>query len=252
MAHPPGGYRLADGTKVPSVTTVLGRFKEGGGLMQWAYKTGREHGALDERGHFYGQVQEAPTLTAKLFPQGQPKPAPRHLYDVTALHAAAGTMAHDMIESDILGKPYAFPEQQQSEDGEWAIARAKNAFEQYKAWKAQTRLEIIGTELGQVSEKHRFAGTLDAVGRDQDGKVVLLDWKTSNGIYGEYLYQLAGYALLLEENKPEWTPRGFHILRVAKENADFAHHSYSELDREKEAFALMVRLYEIDLRTKKR
>src|SRR2546429_6791259 len=39
--RPKEGYQLADGTKVPGVTTIIGRFKESGALMQWAFQQGR-------------------------------------------------------------------------------------------------------------------------------------------------------------------------------------------------------------------
>jgi len=42
MPHPTSGYKLQDGTKVPGVTSVIGRFKESGGLIQWAYNRGKE------------------------------------------------------------------------------------------------------------------------------------------------------------------------------------------------------------------
>ncbi len=44
MPHPKQGYRLANGDRCPSVTTIIGRFKESGALIQWAYKRGTEHG----------------------------------------------------------------------------------------------------------------------------------------------------------------------------------------------------------------
>ena len=71
-------------------------------------------------------------------------------------------------------------------------------------------------------------------------------------MYQDYLVQLAAYALLLEECKPEWTPTAFHLLRVAKESADFAHHFFGELEDAKRAFVLMRELYDIDYRLKKR
>jgi hypothetical protein len=37
-----GKYRLADGTRVPSVTEILSRFKEGGALIHWAWRLGME------------------------------------------------------------------------------------------------------------------------------------------------------------------------------------------------------------------
>ena len=38
----PGVYKLADGTRVPSVTTITGRFKESGALIHWAWNLGMQ------------------------------------------------------------------------------------------------------------------------------------------------------------------------------------------------------------------
>lgn len=245
MATPTNGYWL-DGKRLPSVTTILGRFKESGSLIKWAYRQGRDHQRLEDAG----------------------QPAPRDLYDkdaTTAQAALAGTIAHDMIETFILGQ---HPEANEEvvaveiatkygagrEDGPApeVLARARNSFRQFIEWWSNTRLSVTHTEMGLMSKLHRYGGTLDAVGTDSKGRVVLIDWKTSNAVYGDYLYQLAAYALLLEENHPELKPEGFHLLRVAKETADFAHHYFGELEQEKRAFILMRELYEIDARTKKR
>ena len=40
--HPASGYRLKDGTKVPGTTGIIGRFKESGALIYWAYKRGKD------------------------------------------------------------------------------------------------------------------------------------------------------------------------------------------------------------------
>ena len=42
MSRPKGGYKLADGTKVPGVTTVIGKLKDAGPLMYWAWQQGVE------------------------------------------------------------------------------------------------------------------------------------------------------------------------------------------------------------------
>lgn len=245
MATPAGGYWL-DGKRLPSVTTILTRFKDSSGLIKWAYKQGREHQRLESDG----------------------KPAPRDLYDKTgqtAEAALAGTIAHDMIETFILGEhPTSNAELIAAEIGlkhgsgqangpsSDVLTRAGNSFNQFIEWWENTKLVVTHTELGLMSKVHRFGGTLDAVGKDARGRVVLIDWKTSNAVYADYLYQLGGYSILLEENHPELNPQGFHLLRVAKETADFAHHYFGELDAEKRAFLLMRELYEIDSRTRKR
>lgn len=215
MARPSSGYRNAAGEKIPGTTTIIGRWKESGGLLQWAFKQGQSGVA--------------------------------HLYEERDNAALAGNIAHDMIECDILKRERptftAAPE---------LLTKAENAFKQFKEWQEQTRIEIIATETVFVSERYQFGGTIDAIGRDMKGRIVLLDWKTSNAVYQDYLIQLAAYALLLEECKPEWKPEAFHLLRVAKESADFAHHFFGELEDAKKAFVLMRDLYDIDKRLKKR
>lgn len=224
MGRPTQGYYNAAGDKLPGTTTIIGRYKESGGLVQWAYKSGREHERLVAQG----------------------KAAPRHLYDVVDEAALAGNIAHDMIEAHILGKEF------KPEGSDEILAKAQNSFAQFLEWREQSRIEIVATERAYVSERHQFGGTVDAIGRDGKGRIVLLDWKTSNAVYQDYLIQLAAYALLLEECAPEWTPQGFHLLRVAKESADFAHHFFGELEDAKKAFVLMRELYKLDAGLKKR
>jgi hypothetical protein len=225
MARPSQGYYNAAGEKIPGTTTIIGRFKDSGGLVQWAYKSGREHERLVAQG----------------------KEAPRHLYDVVDSAAHSGTIAHDMIEAFILGKPQPIASAPSD-----VLARASNAFQQFCEWHEQSRIEIVATEKAYVSEALQFGGTVDAIGRDAKARIVLLDWKSSNAIYRDMLVQLAAYALLLEECVPDWTPQGFHILRVAKESADFEHRYFGELEDAKRAFRLMRGLYDLDTAMKKR
>jgi hypothetical protein len=272
MATPRQGYRIASGEKVPSVTTILGRYKESGALTAWAYKQGRLHENLswralikDKLTTFIGRAAESARDAVRAAITGlfgsswdsEIPPAPAHLYDVVGKAAEAGTIAHDMIERHLLhGKHFLegepLPESAANADEE-TIRKARNSFAQFLKWNAQTKLRVVQTEKALVSEKHRYGGTWDGIGRDVDGKLVLIDWKTSNAVYGDYLYQLAAYAILIEECMPELGPvTGFHLLRVAKEHADFAHHYYGELEKERRGFLLMRELYDIDLIVKKR
>ncbi len=214
MARPKAGYKNSAGERIPGTTTIIGRFKESGGLLQWAFKQGQSGAST--------------------------------LYEQRDKAAEAGTIAHDLIECFILGQtpPVVNADQQ-------IMEKASNAFRQFCEWHEQSRIEIIATERVYVSEKYQFGGTVDAVGKDAKGRIVLLDWKTSNAVYQDYLIQLAAYALLLEECT-EWRPEGFHLLRVAKESADFAHHYFGELEDAKRAFVLMRELYGIDQVLKKR
>jgi hypothetical protein len=261
MPTPRQGYRTQDGKKVPSVTTIKGLWGDKGALINWGYRTGREHGVQEARRSLHDALDlvrgpELPVSADALLARAlgplwlgeKPPVPPSSQYEVSGQAAAAGTLCHDMIESHVLGHVFELPPDTPDEN----VRQATNGFNQYLAWREGSRIELVATEMGLVSERHRFGGTLDAVGKMPDGTIVLLDWKTSGGIYADMLYQLAGYALLLDECMPELSPKGFHILRIAKETADFYHHSYGELEQEKRAFILMRELYEIEQRTRRR
>jgi hypothetical protein len=67
-----------------------------------------------------------------------------------------------------------------------------NMFERYVEFSENHKPEHIMIEQTIVSNKLKFAGTLDRV-CIIDGKRYLLDIKTSNGIYNSYWLQLAAY-----------------------------------------------------------
>lgn len=229
MPTPSQGYRSAGGDRLPSVTTILSRFKESGALMKWAYTTGREHGRLEALG------QDAPTS----------------LYDVSGKAADIGTAAHAMVEAHIKGgNPLECVSYcaLNAEDQ----ARAHNAYTTYLDWQQMSRLEIVEQEIYLVSEQHRFGGTPDAIGLVR-GELCLVDWKTSNGVYADYLLQLAAYRLLWEENNPDrLLAGGFHLCRFSKDFGDFSHHYYRELDGALEMFLHLRAAYSFDHQIKKR
>lgn len=225
MATPRAGYRTADGVKIPSVTTILGRFKESGALIKWAYRQGRDHGYLEATG----------------------KDAPRDLYDTTQRAADIGTHVHEQCELYVKqGRDAALVHQlPPGSDADFA-EKAMSGFEAFERWLNLSRVTIVECEVGLVSEKHRFGGTLDFIGQYPDGRYVLGDFKTSNAVYSDYLYQLAAYAILWEEHHPDKLIEGFDLLRFAKLHGDFAHHNFKELDGARRGFLLMRELYGID------
>ncbi len=77
----------------------------------------------------------------------------------------------------------------------------RKAYSAFLKWQAQNHIEILEQEVQLVSEEFKYGGTLDAVGFAND-KYVLLDWKTSKGVYKNYLLQLAAYLRLWDENNP--------------------------------------------------
>ena len=219
MPHPKFGYRLADGTKVPGVTTIIGRFKESGALMFWAC----EQGKAIERGEI------------------------SNLYDKRDAAADAGTLAHSLVEAHINDLP--LPILPDNDIGKQAL----QGYQNYLRWQDDNRIQVIKQEMEMVSAIYRFGGCPDALGIDSRGNLCILDWKNSNAIYLDYLLQIGAYCILWEENHPDQPiTGGYHLLRFSKENADFAQHFWSELKDAKEMFILLVRCYELDKKLKKR
>ncbi len=213
MAHPKGGYRNSKGQKVLGVTTVIGRFKDSTGLLYWAF----EQGKAAERGEI------------------------ERLYDRRDSAAESGTIAHSMVEAHINKEP--IPDGPQD---------SKNAFQSYLSWESMTKLKIVEQEMPLVSERYQFGGCPDAIG-EINGELCLVDWKTSNSVYQDYLIQLAAYKQLWEENHPDrLLTGGFHLCRFAKSYGDFAHHYYPELNDAWEQFKLFLQAYKIDKRLKER
>ena len=209
-------YVTSTGEVVPSVTTIIGRFKDSGPLIWWANQQGLQGKGLEEA--------RQPAMTA-------------------------GTMAHELIEARITGQPV--PEL----IGDTAvIAAAQAAFAVYERWQNTTHLQITQSEIALVSDRYRFGGRLDAIG-EVGGQRCLLDFKAANAVYSDYILQLAGYGILWDEAHPEEPiDGGYYLLRLSKEHGDFSYHHYPTLEAEKEAFLAMVDLYrrvkEIDRRVK--
>lgn len=213
----PTKYRLASGAIVPGVTTIVGRFKESGGLLHWAWDCGMQ-------GVDFRRVRDDA--------------------------ADAGTIAHRMIEATLHGEPI-----DDSDDAKYdpdVLKRANKAHGNFLLWAEQTKLRVTATELPLVSEAHRFGGTLDAIGEVM-GTLCLVDWKSSNSVYAEYIAQIAAYVKLYEEHHPGTKLDGAHLVRFGKDCDVFVHHSWgrSVIDDGWEYFRMAREMYDLDKRLKK-
>lgn len=216
--RPKAGYFNAAGKRVPGVTTILGRFKESGGLIQWAYACGRD--GID--------ISEARDRAAD-----------------------AGTAAHEMIDCHLHKR--IFPRADYPPD---IMAKADHAFLAFLEWAQQSKLALAASEVSLVSEKHQFGGTFD--GAFVAGTLRLLDYKTSSGIYTDQLVQVAGgYAILWAEHHPDQPLHGIDILRISKPNAaddpvSFEHRHFSAeiIPLASKQFLLFREAYDLDKRLK--
>lgn len=221
MAHPI--YKNVAGKRLPSVTTILSRFKESGGLVHWAWNLGIQ-------GIDYRKVRDSA--------------------------ADSGTFAHTMVEADIKDMPQPMiplldnMDQPARDELIEKWEKAESAFTAYKEWRTQTQLKPEHTEVSLTCECHQYGGTLDTI--LVQGKRSLGDWKTSNAIYPEYLIQLAAYHHLALQNGLGPIDGGFHLLRFSKAGGDFTHHFWANLDDAWKAFEHMRILYDLMDKIKER
>jgi len=213
----PAAYKLADGTRVPSVTTITGARKSGvEGLLSWANKLGQE--GKDHR-------------------------------EVRQQAADAGSLVHSMVENSIHGRE---PWDGLPPADEKTTAQVQQGFDSFKDWSRVMHVQYLETETPRISEKFAYGGTPDAIGY-VDGKLALLDWKTSNAVYGDYIIQMAAYQQLWNECNSTDLIEAVYLLRFGKEWGDFHFHSYpSEVVATGfRAFLMLRELYDLDKQLKK-
>jgi hypothetical protein len=178
-------YKLANGKRVPGVTTILGVINKPA-LVKWANNLGLQG------------------INSSVY------------VDETA---RIGTLAHEMIQ-EYLGGPKWEREAFTSEQ----IDLAENAVLSFHEWERVNgyKMTTEHIELPLVSEEYRYGGMIDWYG-DIDGKKWLVDIKTSKGLYPEHVYQVAAYWAMLIENG--FKVDGVRLLRVGRtEDEGFEDH----------------------------
>jgi hypothetical protein len=229
MPHPSQGYILPDNTRVPGTTTIIGRYKESGGLIWWACEQGQKSPDLPVREALYGVKDKATDI---------------------------GTGVHLMVEARNKGEdPLKVVTDLLAEGKITAegMKKIQSGFEAYLAWERMTKLKIIHQEIQLVCPKYRFGGTPDAIGII-DGKPCLLDWKTSKAVYPDMLVQLAAYGHLVKNGllqQRDYEPldidvSGFHLCKFSKEHGDFSHHYFPDLPEGWEQFKRFRECYDTD------
>ncbi|MHB9110430.1 MAG: hypothetical protein ACYDCO_25540 [Armatimonadota bacterium] len=153
-------YRLADGTRVPGVTTVLNCLEKPG-LVPWSNKLGLDGIKVSEYKDELAQI---------------------------------GTLAHHLIICDLTGQTPDVREYTPAQQDQAAQSIAS-----WLAWRKVHTIEPILTEAPLVSEVYRYGGTLDLFAYI-DGEPTLADLKTAKAIYSEMRTQVVAYSRLIAEH----------------------------------------------------
>lgn len=205
MSRPRTGYKLADGTKVPGVTTICKLWGESGGLLYWACRQGQANPDLATNEALYGARDKA---------------------------AEAGTLTHELFDAYLRGNKLPVTDN----------AEALQGFENAKQWLEMSGMEPVPFEEPMVSEAVKIGGTPDVLFR-HGNKVYLGDVKTGK-LVEPHIYQLAAYSLLLKECRGIEVD-GYHILRFPRDKARFVHYWFDNLGPAKQGFLMLRAMYDI-------
>ncbi|HCV03205.1 MAG TPA: hypothetical protein DG048_11200 [Pseudoalteromonas sp.] len=186
-------YVLQDGTKAPSVTTIinqnLGWNKQV--LINWA-----------KRQTMIGKDADAVLRDA----------------------ADVGTLLHILIEGHQRGFDVDTRDFSRSQ-----TERAMVCFGGYLEWSEKTKFIPLKSEMVLVDEEQRIGGTIDCIGKIDD-QLVLIDWKSSRFLYKEHKIQVAKYIDMYERAQPKASFEFGMVLRFDKEEVKFHQH---KIDRDK-------------------
>ena len=200
-------YRL-DGKAVPGVTTLISGGLPKPALPRWAAKAAAEYVAANLE--VLNALPDAESIVATV------KQSPWSQRDRAAVR---GSEVHAIAEKLIHGEEVDVPD---------ALAGYVDGYVRFlDAWQPTPVL----TERPCANRQWWYAGTPDAIVTLPSGERLLMDWKTSKGVYGETALQLAAYAnaeFYVDENQDEQpmpevdglavvhvTPTGTDVYRIA-------------------------------------
>lgn len=101
-----------------------------------------------------------------------------------------GSLVHEIVEKILLGKkPNINPVIQPSIDA-------------FLDWLNNNKIKVLGVEKKVLSKDHSYAGTLDILA-EIDGRLGVLDLKTSKEIWNDYFIQTSAYVQAYNEKSAE-------------------------------------------------
>lgn len=217
---------FVDGKIVPGVTGVMEIINKPA-LVGWAAKMCSEFLLRNLKPGMPLDEIEITTLANQM----------KRAHRVHADRAAdIGSLAHLYIENAIkykLGLNLASPVLPVNEE-------AKNCINAFSQWVATNNVKWVASEAKIYSKTSNYAGTLD-IDAEINGERCIVDIKTSNGIWPEYLLQTAAYQYAREEElgikyDARW------ILRIPKDGGVIEARRYINIERDFAAFASALRL----------
>ena len=195
-------YRLKDGSIVAGVTTIINQLDKPA-LINWAWKLGTEGKDWKEERDSAGDI---------------------------------GTLVHELVLGYWRGE---VPDITAPDEVSGALMNG--CYWKFIDWVKAFTIAPVLVEEPIVSERYQFGGQPDLLA-SINGRMVLLDVKTSNGIYDSFWLQLAGYDILLRENG--YKVDEYQILWLPKDDR-FDCPIRTDLRREKKIFKHLLEIYQL-------
>lgn len=192
-----------DGEQLPRVTSILSIISKPG-LYKW-YEANGTKKAYDILTMLKEGAPIVYSYVANNLPPGFLLSGKEH----AEAAASRGSSAHGYFEKILKGQEIDL-----SGEDRAVVASVSN----FKDYLKLSEFETIKSESVIFSKKYKYAGTMDALIRHRDGRIILRDWKTSSGIYPEYALQAIAYKSAAEEMTGEKID-DIEIVRLPK-NAD--------------------------------
>ena len=195
---------------LPPVTSILGIIDKN--LINWANKVAFEavESSLNDYAADVDKVDfDLWLLTALRIGKDRAK-------DMREEGARKGSEAHRLIAEMLQGGSPLVPDE---------LAPAVRGAREFIA---DFGLSVVAIEVPVWHPTEQYAGTVDFVGRNCDGHLVVADWKRSSGIYPEHGYQITAYAHAIEAITGELVFHAY-VIRLPKEGDEDAGYECREV-----------------------
>ena len=120
-----------------------------------------------------------------------------------------GSMVHKFCEMWLKGEKFTEP----------SDPVVKACFDKFKKFWKKHKLKLVESEKILYSERG-YCGTLDLVAKDNNNNLMLIDVKTSKGLFLNMVHQVHGYKLAYEEQTGKKINK-MYIVRLPKTNEPF-------------------------------
>jgi len=209
-----GNHRFynAEGDRIISVTAITGIIDKSAALMGWAIRLMGEY-LLQQKAKGNNKITDELIDTAK-----------RKYREAQKEARDRGKETHEWISKWIKGEKPDMPEDMQ-------IVNGISAFLKFQK---ENQFKWTDSEIVCYSQKHQYAGFIDAIANKKKQKI-LVDFKSSNGIYPEMIMQVIGYVIAWEEEHKKKIDRAM-IIKFGKETGDFEMREIEITKENKEAF----------------